>query len=806
MNVSSFKNPDNPPNTRIITTGVRPPRVAVFIDRVDTQWMHTCLRVIEWNTAHWGGWNTCLIPTDGEEITEPFWAVLEAFDPDYLYTYQKTGLDYKIASPEDFQRDFELQFEAFMQKWPDQDRDDSKKSFLQNRLGQEQKQFELSEGLKEQLYSRINPFSGSDKLIHGFTARSDQSSGRLTSIIYPFEGFAKRPNPERIEDFLDVTMNASLPVQLMVHSLHGKLWPAIRSQIHAPGNVHMSSAHLSIEDAGNILQDLWEREDHLYEGTVAAASLLKCAFYYPVNSAHRSQPLVIIVGNEIEDYCLYHSLSRLRRNVIWLPQHLLDAYRIRVQEEKEESQDKQIIFDGEQTLIYKAFLLLTRQSKNRDETRFSSISISDSDLLLIAEQFIEWFSKFGGETQDFSAQIEPNVSSLLPTTRRLYEINNDANRFREQFYKGDSLNILTPPRPKQFGHIPPTNFFWITEAIIEGYKLPARPEFGPLTVHHPNYDSGEVRVTAEGFGFFCPYIASGFGDLDRTLVRPTIHLLSDLEVFRLIFSNAGYDVRYSDKGNYQLQCTEKFGDLTQLSDFLRSLPHQKLLEKYVEGSSGQIGIRLRERRYLTFGDIENLLGDKNLSVQTIDDLSCKGVLYRGFIFKCEACRNADWYPIESVTHEFVCSRCRISQRYTAQHWREHEEPKWYYQLDEIVYQAFSNNFHVPVLTLRLLQDRAKSSFFYVPELEIRTDVTSPKPDCELDVVCCIDGKIVIGECKRRNDAVSKSDLNRYKDVADAIRADKIIFSTIDAAWGNGTIQNAIEIIGAQRVEMLSVQD
>ena len=293
MSVSSFKNPDNPPNTRIITTGVRPPRVAVFIDQADTQWMHTCLRVIEWNTAHWGGWNTCLISTDGEEIAEPFWTLLEAFDPDYLYTYQKTGLDCQIASPEDFQREFDLQFEAYMQKWSDQDRNDSRERFLQARLGQEMKQFDLSEGLKEQLYSRLNPFSGSDKLVHGFTARSDQSSGRLTSITYPFEGFAKRPNPERIEDFLDVEINASLPVQLMFHSLSGKLWHDMRARVHNPGNVHMSIAHLLTEDVGNQLNDLWERENYLYEGTAAAASLLKCAFYYPINSDHRSNPLVM---------------------------------------------------------------------------------------------------------------------------------------------------------------------------------------------------------------------------------------------------------------------------------------------------------------------------------------------------------------------------------------------------------------------------------------------------------------------------------------------------------------------------------
>jgi hypothetical protein len=97
------QNPGLTPDTRIITTGVRPPRIVVFININDHQWMHTCLRVIECCTAQWGGWYSCLIPTDGCEIADPFWAVLEAFDPDYLFVYHKAGVDQLVASPEEFE-------------------------------------------------------------------------------------------------------------------------------------------------------------------------------------------------------------------------------------------------------------------------------------------------------------------------------------------------------------------------------------------------------------------------------------------------------------------------------------------------------------------------------------------------------------------------------------------------------------------------------------------------------------------------------------------------------------------------------
>src|SRR5256885_497594 len=107
MAINSSKSSGVTTDNRIITSGVRPPRVAVFINRDDPQWMQTCLRVIEWSTAHWGGWYSILVPTDGKEIAAPFWTLLEAFDPDYLYVYYKRGLDRQIASPEEFDRGFD---------------------------------------------------------------------------------------------------------------------------------------------------------------------------------------------------------------------------------------------------------------------------------------------------------------------------------------------------------------------------------------------------------------------------------------------------------------------------------------------------------------------------------------------------------------------------------------------------------------------------------------------------------------------------------------------------------------------------
>ncbi len=285
MSVSSSVNPSIPPETRIITPGVRPPRVAIFIDRDDPQWMHTILRVIEWSTMHWGGWYTCVVPTDGKAIAGLFWTLLEAFDPDYLYTYQKTGIDRQIIEPEDFQREYKEQYKVWLKRFPDQDHITLRQACLEDVLQRQETSIELSKELKDQLYTRLNPFSGSDKIIHRCAARPVLYEDGLTSLQLPFKGFAGRPNPERIEKFIDIEMNASLPVQLMVHSLYGKLWEQPRNLLRTPGSVHIDVMYPhSLEDIGNLVESLWYREQYLYEGTTAAASLLKCSFYHPVDT------------------------------------------------------------------------------------------------------------------------------------------------------------------------------------------------------------------------------------------------------------------------------------------------------------------------------------------------------------------------------------------------------------------------------------------------------------------------------------------------------------------------------------------
>lgn len=66
------------------------------------------------------------------------------------------------------------------------------------------------------------------------------------------------------------------------------------------------------------------------------------------------------------------------------------------------------------------------------------------------------------------------------------------------------------------------------------------------------------------------------------------------------------------------------------------------------------------------------------------------------------------------------------------------QPSLYCQLDEIVYQGFDNDMHVPTLALDALCRSAKGSFLYVEELDYRKR-SEQKLLMECDLNCVIDG-------------------------------------------------------------------
>lgn len=95
------------------------------------------------------------------------------------------------------------------------------------------------------------------------------------------------------------------------------------------------------------------------------------------------------------------------------------------------------------------------------------------------------------------------------------------------------------------------------------------------------------------------------------------------------------------------------------------------------------------------------------------------------------------------------------------------------------FKAWKNDFDVPILTLNYLRQQSKMFFQYMPEVDIFTE--DEKKYSEVDLICNIDGKLVIGECKKPNTIESKQ-VDKYVHLACAFGFDEVIFSTLSEKW------------------------
>ena len=61
--------------------------------------------------------------------------------------------------------------------------------------------------------------------------------------------------------------------------------------------------------------------------------------------------------------------------------------------------------------------------------------------------------------------------------------------------------------------------------------------------------------------------------------------------------------------------------------------------------------------------------------------------------------------------------------------------------------GLGGNMVVPISTLFKL-NKEHADILWIPEIELRSQGRSSKPDAEIDICCVCDGKIVIGECRK----------------------------------------------------------
>lgn len=288
--------------------------------------------------------------------------------------------------------------------------------------------------------------------------------------------------------------------------------------------------------------------------------------------------------------------------------------------------------------------------------------------------------------------------------------------------------------------------------------------------------------------------------MSHTLAATSIQSLSDLgytshnytRPWTNYHERAGTNVVHLTKVSTPTRAFLKWGGLEQIGTFLRDARNRRLLDKFLDisDSADGEGVYLSDRRrYLDLAAAKKIVGD--VATSLLDELVAKQVIHRGFVFGCSYCRNVAWFAVGEINQEFTCRRCTRRQVYTKHHWRQPDEPSWFYKLDELIYLGYRQGMAVPILALDYLKGKSKENFAFATEREFWKPGGS-RPEMEVDFFCVSDGVLTIGEAKATNAlggtvSEERATINKYMHVVKALSIRQLVFATNKVAWRGETV-------------------
>lgn len=770
---------------KLLSTRVRPPRCAVFLNKNDKNWQHSLLRIIEQFSNYWGASHNIIIPTDGKSIKNEYWEILKKYKPDYLNVYNKSWKDFRTADENEFERIIKKEVKNYIKGKEQQDEDKLFKMFEETKLSSPyQKEYlKIESSLKNKLIQILNPFS--DELERDFFQYNGHQNITLRSILknYSVSEFT-------IDDF---TFSIDEPyLELLFRSYMGSS-KYLRDSINNDWHLMLLDSEKEFTVKYN---DLQINENNFADLIFLANTTQKnvcfelinkgLVYYYRNSQKSLKGNVIFVVGDTLEDYCYYYSLKSLIGTVFWFPTALLFN--------DEENQKYQVTIHW----IYDKISRCLSGRYNDNNFFVTSLSLGDNILVdvrnLINKSTIIKYRNF-----NFVFKKPEELNSLINSTIFVCEEINRSNQFVEQFIDNESVNYIQTPIPKSYSSKSAIDYNWIVDICLRsasylkdpkgGYNLPPLSEFSKdvfienvSTLYNNN---STVRFTGECISYLCPNMGLiSNSNVDIQTVSPRLKLLDSKEIFERTFETINYKVKISDKGNFARESIILFHTLENLCKHLTDENGvYKILEQYlsqnssgVRESKGEKGVFLNQRTFLSFIDYDFFIKEEVLTKNLIDDFLQNHIIFRGFCLYCTKCQNSNWYSLADINESFTCERCKSSQMILSVNWKKPYEPMIYYKLNEVFFQGLNNNMKYPLLTLNYLKNISETCFIYSPELELYKDNNKI---IELDIVCVSDGEYIIGEVKQNDELPEKLEL--YNEIVNNLNA-KFVLSTFANEW------------------------
>jgi hypothetical protein len=740
-------------------------------------WDSTCRSIIEYLTQIWGGYQSLIIPTDGKTIDTVFWKFLSAFDPDFIFYYVRSVHDVQRWAPDQAEQIVEDELKLTKANNPVHvlpNDAELRTQILQRQVGN----FAISPDLTEEILHRLSPFHLDEDYRIAPIRLGDRPNYPLTKVadVAPFV-----PSTDALFVLIDnLPADRVPPPPLWLHAQSGIASEQLQKDLAAV-EVTPVPKYMNVETDSTILD--WGMIPEVSLGQYAPFGFSRIGLAeVRANAAHPfTLPSIIVRGDTLKDFCFYYAISRTHGRALWLPKWFVPAN------------------DEFPSSLVSALRKIEKITNEHQSQYFSMVSLSIPftelrNLNALIEKYISTFSMAIDDGNDL-----PYLDRMLKYPNRIYIKGNIDQITTHQIVDEELPGYFESPVPRIFSEIQASKHRWIVEIAFAEHSIARYPTLGRSLVSGPNaYDA---RASLDGVAYQCPGAFVRGDDIELQMLRVAISVPSTNTILGHVLRDQGYESTLSDKGAYSKETIEKFGGLEKTLSVLRDPGTKSLLDKFLNRTDKKDGVHdqgvfLRDdRRYLDFAPLAAILGTEQRAVNLIDDWIKRGVLYRGFVFKCARCSNTAWFSVESLTQQFICPRCGAVQHYTRSTWINSNEPVWRYKLDEVVYQFMEHNGEVALLTIGALQGQAVTNFGFSPELRIRRS-DNPKINMEVDILCLLDNRMVIGEAKSNNSLKGKGVkppqvVGKYEKLAKQMSASAIVFSTSETEWDEAS-RKAIE--------------
>jgi hypothetical protein len=794
-----------PPSYKRLSLTVRPPRTAVAMVEGDG-WVHSARRMVENFSRLWGGAGNVVLAIDSSgKVSETSWRLLEAFDADRLGYYASSWQGLRRANPDGFKRWLYRESRRLARnssttprEWREQMQQDA---FMHQTLSGEPPEEVVAEALL-----RTSPYRWEHSAFRT-TFTSDWTPEHAFPDLLAYE-------PVNLRDILVPDVSAlSDELALLLEMRTGQISPSYEKEL-GQKRVRVGRPALAEAELGYALEYAWlgRTKDLSWLGGSALPdwlapsdlpvqpfdrSLVGCGWFTESGSRWDERPYAIVVGNTLEDFSWAMMLDRLLSGAAWVPERRLRPRNARL---------ARVML----STLASAISTATRFGRVNRPVIFLSASLTSARLVRVIDATRRHAITTLGDT--IALGTVNDVLSWMQFQRLLDREVYEVDRYAP-FANGEMATRVETPTPSI---VPPDSrrgVTWEVEVGVEDYRLPTRAVVDSLLLAEDTIDR-EVRASRYGISYFSQHAFLQLGiPFEKTLARPRLRLPEALEVFQALLSRGELEGRMSQAGRYSQEIVEVWSGIEQAAIAFRESATRNLLQGFlsVRPSATDPGVYLQSagRRFLGFDDVRSLTGlSADETRQLLDDCADRGILSRGLILDCSHCSYDAWYALGELDEEFRCPRCRRASRLRRAAWRlPVEEPEWFYELSEVIYQGLKHNAHAPILALARLKT-PRGAFQYAPEIEVWA---GGERYAEFDLWAIVNGRIVVGEATTNRSLEQRLPqtrvrLQRLRRVAEVITADEVVLATTAAAWGPTLVAEAQSILGGNRWTVTLLQD